>query len=410
MSIVRRYFDAQIDGIKKDTALRFYGAFLAVGQVLTFWAWHSTKAVNYLSDEAKPVCWPFFENCFRYRFFNYDEAKLILFLFGFISVIGVLLFLSKKLCGVAYWWLILVNLFKTLIYVQDYSLRLNQHYMLYFATFVFLFLPNKRRLLRYTVVLFYFWASTLKFDMEWISGKALYAKPLWIPDALIPASCVYVIILEAVITWGVLSDRKWVYWSTFFQLCLFHIISWPVVGFFYPLLMFALLAIFPLTYFIPDPAGTKSLLNSLFKGKEPPATYLFIGFFSLMQLIPVVMPGDERVTGEGRLFSLHMFDALVVCEGAITLKFKDGTKQELPIPFKEIGAPRIKCDPIVNFSRAKQLCTKFNDQPAFLDLDLYYEARRGHEEHMRPLVDIKDFCSQNLSYDLLRPNDWILKD
>lgn len=410
MPIIRRYFSAQINEISKDAALRFYGAFLAVGQVLTFWVWHVGKAANYLSDEARPVCWPFFENCFRYRFFSYDEARLILFLFGLVSVIGVLLFLSNKLCAAAYGWLIFVNFFKTLIYIQDYSLRLNQHYMLYFATFVFLFLPNKRRLLRYTLVLFYVWASVLKYNMEWLSGGALYAKPLWIPGLLIPAACYYVVILESFIVLGVLSRTRWVYWSALFQLSLFHIVSWPVVGFFYPLLMFALLTIFPLTYFISDPSESKSLFTSLTQGKEPRVTYFFIAFFSFLQLIPIIMPGDEKVTGEGRLFSLHMFDAQVFCKGAIILKFKDGTKQEFPIPLKEIGTPRIKCDPIVSFSRAKQLCAQFRGDQAFLDLDLVYEARRAHEKTMKPLVDVKDFCGQNLSYDLFRPNDWIIKD
>lgn len=408
MSIVRRYFDLQITEITKDKALRLYGVFVAAGQVLTFWSWHVSGVVNLLSNEVEPLCWPFFENCFRYRILSYDEVKLLLFLFGFVSAIGVLLFLSKRLCGAAYWWLILLNVFKTLIYIQDYRLRLNQHYMLYFVTFVFLFLPGKRRLLRYTLVLFYVWASVLKLNVEWLSGSALYAKPLWIPDALIPASCIYAVTLEAVIVWGILSARKWVYWSTFFQLCLFHLVSWPVVGFFYPMLMFALLAIFPLTYFISEPREPKSLFAPLIRGKEPRMTYVFIAFFSFLQLIPFLMPGDSKVTGEGRLFSLHMFDALVVCDGAITLKFKDGTKQELPIPTKEV--PRIKCDPIVNFSRAKRLCAEFEDNPVFADLDLSYRARRGHEETMRLLVDVKDFCSQNLSYDLFRPNDWILKD
>ena len=40
MSILTRYFDAQINEIKRDNALHFYGACLAFGQALTFLAWH----------------------------------------------------------------------------------------------------------------------------------------------------------------------------------------------------------------------------------------------------------------------------------------------------------------------------------------------------------------------------------
>ncbi len=408
MSIFTRYFDAQINEIKKDNALRFYGAFLGVAQVLVFWAWHVTGAVNYISNEEEPFCWPFFENCFKYRFFGYGKSEVLIFFFAFVAIISILLFLSKKRPKLAYWWLFFVNLYGTLIYVQDFRLRHNQNYMLFFAVFVFLFLPNKRRLLRYTLVLFYFWASTLKYNTEWLSGAALYAKPLLVPDAFIPASCAYVVILESIIVWGLLSKIKWVYWAAFFQIALFHIESWPVVDFWYPLLMFCLLSIFPLSYFISDPGEEKSLLSNLVKGKEPVTTYLFIVFFSFLQLIPIIMPGDEKVTGEGRLFALNMFDARVSCEGAITLRFKDGTTKEFLIPTKE--APRITCDPVLYFTRAKRLCWENKNNPNFLDLDLQYKARRANEITMKPLVDVKDFCSSNISYDMLHPNKWIIKN
>lgn len=120
------------------------------------------------------------------------------------------------------------------------------------------------------------------------------------------------------------------------------------------------------------------------------------------------MPGDEKITGEGRLFSLHMFDSRVYCKGGITLKFKDGTTKTLPIPIE--GTTRIKCDPAVHFSRAKRSCDAYRDDERFVDLDLVYEARRSHQPAMRPLADVKDCCRQDLSYDLWRPNGWILKD
>ncbi len=404
---IRRYFNAQIEEISSDAAVRFYGACLAFCQVLTFFKWR--RQVSHLSNETEPFCWPFFEDCFKYRFFDRSEATEILWIYGAMSVVGVLWFLSRRRVAVAYWWLLAVNLFKTALYAQDYSLRMNQHYMLYWATIAYLFLPNKRQLLRYTLVAFYVGASILKYNKEWITGGALHTNPLFVPDALIPASCVYVVILESFIVWGVLSGNRRIYWISLCQLFWFHVVSWPTVGFFYPMIMFALLAIFPLTALLPHANEPKSLLQSLFRGRQPRSTYAFLGLFALLQLIPIAMPGDEKITGEGRLFSLHMFDAWVTCEGAITLKYADGRTEELPIPMKRRAAIRIKCDPVINFSRAKRSCYEHRDDPNFLDLDLYYEARRSHQPHMRPLVDIKDFCSQKLSYDLWRPNEWIRK-
>jgi len=59
--------------------------------------------------------------------------------------------------------------------------------------------------------------------------------------------CVYVIVLELGVTWGLLARRAWIFWTALAQFLVFHALSWQVVGFFYPLLMFAILAIFPLS-------------------------------------------------------------------------------------------------------------------------------------------------------------------
>ncbi len=407
---LRGYIDAQVEEIRADTALRLYGALLALCQVMTFCVWVGREHIRQLSDLGNPVCWPFFETCFRYRPFTFSQVTGLLLLYGAVSVVSVLLFLFPRRCGLAYGWLLLTNAFKTLIYVQDYRLRLNQHYMLALATAAFLFVPNKRVVLRYLLVAFYVWASTLKYNAEWLSGEALYGDPLGVPRSLIPASCAYVVLLESFLVWGVLSRVRWVYWGSLLQLVLFHIVSWPVVGWFYPVLMFVLLAIFPLGRMYPHPSEPQSLLGSLLTGRQPRSTYVFLAFFSMLQLIPVAMPGDEKVTGEGRLFSLHMFDARVVCHGAITLRFKNGTTQALPIPMTGLATPRILCDPAVNFSRAVRSCAEHHNDPNFLDLDVFYSARRSHETVERPLMDVTQFCSRHLSYDVWRPNGWILKD
>jgi hypothetical protein len=417
-----RYWKAQIDEIAADPALRFYGACLGLAHLLCFIKWRRQASV--LSDGG--VCWPFFEDCFRYRILDAGQVDLVLWGFGAAALVSVVLFLlpphfpadraaigaakgapRTAVCA-AYWWMVLLNVFKTLIYVQDYRLRMNQHYMLYAISAAFLFLPNKRHLLRYTMVAFYVWASTLKYNREWLSGDALHGdNPLWIPDALIPLSCLYALILESFISWGTLSGRRWLAWASFGQLVLFHVVSWTVVGFFYPLLMFCLLAIFPLTYVQPHPAEPRSLLASFWRGAAPRGAYAWVAFFSCLQLVPVIIPGDEKLTGEGRIFSLHMIDAFVACEGAITVKFEDGSTERLQIPDKSHPI-RTRCEPAFNFSVAKRICYERGEDARFADLDLAYRARRSGGT-LRPLVAVKDFCAQDLSYDLWRPNDWILK-
>jgi len=407
MKLLKNYFNHQIDEIKSDKALQFYGVFLGLSQVLTFFTWIGSRQRAYFTDIKTPICWPFFENCHEFRISDPQQMKFILIAFGLVSFLSAVLFLSNRFCKTAYWWLIGTNIFKTLLYILDFRLRMNQHYMLYFATIAFLFFPYKRNLLRFTLVSFYVWASTLKYNLEWIAGDALYQKVWFFKGRWIQVACFYVVILESFIVLGLLVRKKWVYWAAFVQLILFHVMSYPVVNYFYPMLMVCLLMIFPLTRFFKYDDESSGLLVSLVRGKEAITTYAFIGLFSFLQLIPYMMPGDSKVTGEGRLFALHMFDALVSCEGNIILHYENQDDEEIPIPI--IRRNRTKCDPIVNTNLAKAYCRQHQDDSDFISLDLQYSVRRAREKIMRPLVDIKDFCRQDISYTMLKPNPWILK-
>src|SRR5262249_35968838 len=147
---------------------------------------------------------------------------------------------------------------------------------------------------------------------EWLSGAALY-KPIWFfTGAWLPVACTYVVVLEIVLVWGLFSKKNWIFWLTMVQLGLFHIFSWPVVGFFYPTLMFALLAIYLFDHFLVQDEAQKRTLTWL--------SYAFLALFSAAQVMPHLMPGDSALTGEGRIFGVHMFDALVQCEAYALLK------------------------------------------------------------------------------------------
>jgi hypothetical protein len=106
-------------------------------------------------------------------------------------------------------------------------------------------------LYRRRFALFYFWAGTLKVNWEWISGAALY-RPLWFFTGRgVIVACAYVVLMELFVSWGLLARRSWIFWSAVAQLALFHVMSWAVVDFFYPILMFLLLSIVVLDRLYP---------------------------------------------------------------------------------------------------------------------------------------------------------------
>jgi hypothetical protein len=403
------FLRAQIAEIERDDALRWYGVAMALLHVVTYLYWVDQRIVTFVSAQAEPICWPLLPACENVRLLSAGGVALLLRAY-FAAAIGTgLLFAFRRLVPWAYAGLVLVNGLKLAVMLLDYRLRMNQHYMGFFATFAYLLVPGKRDALRVLVTLFYFWAGMLKLNWEWVSGAGLY-RPMWpFSGPSVIVACVYVIVLELGVAWGLLAKRAWIFWAAFAQFLVFHALSWQVVGFFYPLLMFAILAIFPLSRLVEPADPPEGLFAALFRGREVRSVYALAAFFSVLQLIPYAFPGDRALTGQGRLYALHMFDARATCVGWADLHNVDGTttRRDLKLPLDT----RIACDPIVYFNRARNLCRlRDGGRAAFTDLDLVLSARRASDSDLRRVIDTKGFCAKRERYDPFRHNAWILTE
>ena len=416
-----RLFRDSIAEIQADRALRWFGIALATHHVLSVAWWIEKDSLAFLHSGAEAICWPLVPGCERLRLLGMTGLQTLLVFYTLSAVVvGLLFWLPPRFTSRAYWGMVALNVVKFSIMALDIRTRFNQHYMAFAISAVFLFLPHKRNALRVMVVMFYFWAGTLKVNWEWISGAGLY-RPLWFfHGRWVMVACAYVILLEMGISWGLLARRGWIFWSSLAQAIAFHIMSWPIVGFFYPLLMFATLTIFPLCRLIPRPAPVRgeiapegSLLQSVWKGREHRVVYGMMAVFSLFQLIPHAYPGDVAITGEGRLYALHMFDARVVCTGTATLHHPDGssTVRDLSMGSGDHGGfRRIGCDPIVMYNRARNLCRHRHNGENFVDLDLSLTSRRTTEEQNHRVIETANFCSQDLHYNPFWHNSWILTE
>ncbi len=403
--VFARALGAQVDEIRADPVLRIYGAGLAVLNVLTvqYWRWSGEQTV--MSSGSEPICWPLVPNCGDWRVLAEGEVYRLLQLFSLGAVLVAALFLTRRFVPAAWVGLLGLNLAKLVLLALDYRLRHNQHYMALWVAAVFLFVPAKRDALRVLIVLFYFWAGTLKLNWEWISGAALY-RPLWFfTGAGVIVACAYVVVMELAVSWGLLASRAWIFWAALAQVALFHVMSWAIVDFFYPLLMFLLLSIFPLVRLWP-PGDRRGLLEPLWRGRLGPAVYAPATVFSLLQLAPYAFPGDRTITGEGRLYALHMFDARVNCEAYATVRGRDGTARRVDLRLTYM--PRINCDPIVVYNRARNLCTGRSGLATDVaDLDLHLRARRATDPTLHDVINVPRFCGSGLRYAPFRHNAWI---
>lgn len=399
-----RWIGAQITEVERDPVLRWYGALLALVHVLTHLWWRDRNVLAFLHRDAEPICWPLLQQCERLRVLSVDGIRAVLTAYVGLAVASALLFLQRERVRWAYGCLVALEIVKLGVVALDFRLRLNQHYMAWFVAFTFLFVPRKRDAIRVLVCLFYFWAGTLKLSWDWISGAALY-RPVWLFEGTgLVVACAYVVLLELVIAWGLLARRAWIFWAALAQLVAFHVMSWPIVGFFYPVLMFLILSIFPLCR-LRDPSDLpEGLFVWLARGRLSRPVYALGAFFSALQLVPWAFPGDRAITGEGRLFALHMFDGRTVCAGYAEIEGPDGrrTRKDLTVPL----GTRTMCDPIVFYNRARNLCRRGD----LRDLDLVVWAGRVTDAEMKQLIDIPSFCSKDIRYSPFRHNAWIRAD
>ena len=403
--ILARALEAQVDEIRADPVLRLYGAALALLNVLTVQYWRVSGEQTVMSRATEPICWPLVPNCAALRVLSDGEVHRLLQLFTLGAVAVAVLFLWRRLVPAAWAGLLALNLLKLVLLALDYRLRHNQHYMALWVAAVFLFVPGKRDALRVLIVLFYVWAGTLKLNREWISGADLY-RPLWfVTGAGVVVACTYVVVMELAISWGLLASRAWIFWAAFAQIALFHVMSWAIVDFFYPLLMFLLISIFPLVRLWP-PGDRRGLLEPLWRGRLRPAVYAPAVAFSLLQLTPYAFPGDRAITGEGRLYALHMFDARVYCDAYAAVRGHDGSVRRVDLRLTYM--PRIDCDPIVIFNRARNLCTGQSRLATDVaELDLRLAARRATDPELHEVVNVPAFYRSGLRYAPFRHNEWI---
>ncbi len=407
--MLRNWYHRQIEEIAEDRVLRLYGVALAYVNVLTFVYWFVRRDVTrVVSDTYQPICWPFWENCHEWRVFSEGQVAAVLWAYLALSIVAGACFLSKRRVAWGWWGLLAVNAIRVALLFQDFTLRLNQHYMANWAALAFLFFPARRVLVPALLVSFYFWAGVLKLDYEWLSGAALYKREkLWVPDALVPASCVYVVVLEMVLIFGLYSRRAWLFWTTLAQLVVFHIWSWPIVGFFYPMLMFGLDSILVVAWLV-DPARRGFDWRELAAPHVRTAGLVLLAGFAFTQFLPKAFPGDEAITGEGRLFALNMFDARVVCEGYAMIRTEDGRVKKSAYSNRSYSK-RIACDPVLYFNLARNECRRERRGSPLVNLDLHLRSRRTTEPELRDVIDIPDFCTAGVTYDMWRPNDWIRK-
>jgi hypothetical protein len=118
--------------------------------------------------------------------------------------------------------------------------------------------------------------------------------------------------------------------------------------------------------------------------------------FSL-QVIPLFIKGDERLTGEGYRYGYYMYDGNHQCESVKKIYFKDGTNKEIKLESK---IAMYSCDPYEEWFKIKRLCNPEKVEK----VEWTYDHSLNGDKYKR-IVDVENACL--LNYKAFSHNKWI---
>jgi hypothetical protein len=394
----------QIDEIASSRTLRWFGGLLSLTHSITFIQWNRGNFIFRLFSRhfGGAICWPFFPSCEAFQDLLNPIGRPLLFGYLAISLVVAFAFFQGRRISWAYFGLLTLMFIKAALQAIDYRMMGNYHYMPYLMTFAFLFIPRKSIVIRWLIVACYLAAGVLKLNAEWLSGAALLELPGHIPPWALRLGCAYVVVLEMILIFGLMSRLRKFRWNVFIQLILFHIISWFEVGFMYPLTMACLISIFPLSWGFEEENN-----HSLIFLPDHPAHVAILAVFLVAQMATNFFPGDGAITGEGRIFALNMFDSNPVCWSSHLARFRSSTFEMADSA--DFLRVRVKCDPIVYIARAKDFCRKNRSNPDFIDLDVNLISRRSTDTDYQPVISIRDFCKVNPDFKIFGHNSDLMK-
>ncbi len=405
----KHFLKKQIQEIQNSKILRFYGIFLGLTHVLTFFYWNqSSFFVNSQSPlNSDPLCYPFFPGCdFFQHLVPTAVWQVVLFSYLLISLFSIWCFLNKNQTKKAFFLLMSGTFIKLILYLSNYGFADDHHFMIHLVLLLYLFVPHKKTTIGYLIPAFYVAAGFSKINSDWLGATPLHIP--WVSDSFPQAVPIYIIFLQAFLGPALLSAHRWLCWLILLELLAFHALSSLTVGFYDPLLMICLLSLFFMDEFFdfwPSVSGqgfntklfirklfkpkTKSHLKLFFNGKEKISVYICLFVFTFLQVVPSILVNHPHLSGVPQMFSLNLSWSKNRCK-VLLMTHRKGESVHLAKPV--VKKDHLNCNPIVYLNQAHQLCRKNQKFMEFKSLSLSLVAKRTGESQYKKILDIQDVC------------------
>lgn len=371
---------------------------LLLDLVMTFIVWQKEPFITLSAIKANSaVCPPYFKECLSLYFLDTlptSYGVYILYTLLFSLVVMASFFLYKKMYKAFIITAAVPLLYKVLyLYFLTYLATGNYASLGIFFGIILLFSTYKLFYLRLVFLMLYLCASVIKLHDGYLSGEVFSSLSLGVPffpGWTIPYLGVAFLLFCIIAPLGLIfSKREHVRnWFLLF-LILFHVYSSSMVGFRYPLLIIPIL--FILWYHEKE--------HFIFKKEylKDVVGVIVIVSMIILQVLPLFIKGDERITGEGYKYGYYMYDGNHQCESVKEVVFTDGGKQVLTWYNKRA---LFACDPYEEWFKIQRVCAS----GLVASVTWRYDHSLNGAPYRR-IIDEKNAC--NLKYMPFKHNAWI---
>lgn len=341
-------------------------------------------------------CPPYFQSCESFYFLNalpYGYSQTIWYMLIFGALVFIVYLLAKQRWVEASIVLLLPYLWhaaNTFI-ITEYA-RDNYEYYVFIFTSILLFFPHKEYFIKLSLVMFYVLSTFAKVHPAWIAGSYFTNLQLGLPlfpNWSIPLMTNLVMLAEMVGAWFLLSKHPALQRTALVFFIAFHLYSGILVEYRYPATVLPMvLAVFgPWYRYTPPPLTKRALLG-----------WGLMALLLFMQLVPKLIPGDEKLTLEGNEFGLYMFESNHQCVSEATYYFNNGETQLFT---DTSNLARNRCDPYRYWFFYQQVCTRYGDIER---ISWTFDHSINGNDFLR-IVDVPDVCT--LTYTPFGRNEWI---
>ncbi len=377
-----------ISEIKDSKVLLYMEYILFFYFIITFHDWgYSFQLKKQAVMMGFHTCWPHFQSCGDLYLgpTGIGLGFISTFLFSLLGFYFLLCkrFLKAHLCLLI---LFLIKFFFSFIY--SFSLVATyDHYHMFFV-FIFLFLPHKQFFLKATITFCYLLAATIKMDEGWLLAYTFGQDPI-IPffstlgfDLTLLTFIIFLSYLS--LPWILFSNKKIRYYILSYFL-FYHTYTIFMVGYHYNLLMVPVLFVL---------FGPWYKHQDIQIDRKSAAGWLFLFVLLALQFVPILIPGNQKLTGEGVRYALYMFDARRDCVSRVSSPSFEGD-----IDLYDRSRGFRSCYTYREWFFVKQVYCKQGEKVKWK----YYQSINGGPYYK--LVDTENTCS--LKYKPFVHNEWI---